>query len=127
MSDLTPKPEAIKALLEAPDDGPVVMLNLLKYKPGGGAESYAEYGRHAIQHVQAAGGRVLYSGRVENVLVGSESWDAIAVVEYPSRKAFLAMGANPEYQKIHVHRENGLERTVLIATAPMQLPAGGSG
>ncbi|MGH7864050.1 MAG: DUF1330 domain-containing protein [Candidatus Binataceae bacterium] len=126
MSNLTPTPDAIRSLLAAPDDGPVVMLNLLKYKPNGGAESYAEYGRHAVRHIQAAGGRVLYSGRVENVLVGEDSWDAIAVVEYPSRKAFLAMVANPEYHKIHVHRENGLERTVLIATVPTALASGGS-
>ena len=69
---------------------------------------------------------MLYSGRVENVLVGGESGDAIAVVEYPSRKAFLAMGADPVYQKIHVHRENRLERTVLIATVPMPPAPGGS-
>jgi uncharacterized protein (DUF1330 family) len=126
MSDIRPKPDAIKALAEARDDGPVVMLNLLKFKPAGGAESYAEYGRKVAPFIAALGGRVLYSGRAENVLIGAESWDMIALVEYPSRKAFLAMGMDPEYQKIHVHREQGLERTVLIATVPMPIAPGGS-
>jgi uncharacterized protein (DUF1330 family) len=121
-----PTPDAIRALADAPDAGPLVMLNLLKFKRDGGAESYAEYARHVTKYIERLGGRVLYSGRVENVLVGGESWDAIALVEYPSRKAFLSMVADPEYQKFHVYREKGLERTVLIATAPTAALLGGS-
>ncbi len=35
---------------------------------------------------------------------------------YPSRKAFLKMIADPEYQKHHVYREQTLEAAELYAT-----------
>ena len=38
-SAITPNLDQFQALAAAPDEGPVVMLNLLKFKPGG-AESY---------------------------------------------------------------------------------------
>ena len=39
-----PGPEDVKRYVEEDDGGPVVMLNMLKYKADGGRESYAEYG-----------------------------------------------------------------------------------
>ena len=44
-----------------------------------------------------------------------EDWDSVALVQYPSRKAFIEMVTTPEYEQAHEHRESGLERTVLIA------------
>jgi uncharacterized protein (DUF1330 family) len=120
MSAITPGPETIRAFLAAPASGPVVMLNLLKFKPGGGAASYMRYAAGVAPLLVLHGARILYSGRVEHTLVGEPQWDAIAIVEYPSREAFLAMATSPEYQQVHVHREHGLERTELIATSPMQ-------
>ena len=43
----------------------------------------------------------------------TEDWDAVALVQYPSRKAFIEMVTTPEYEQAHEHRESGLERTVL--------------
>lgn len=125
MSAVRPQPEQFKALAEAAqrDQSPVVMLNLLKFRSGDGAGEYGKYGAAARAMVEATGGRVLYLGRCDQVLIGevdANDWDAIAVVEYPSRAAFLAMIGRPDYQQAHEHREAGLERTVLIATTPAQ-------
>ena len=125
MSDITPNAEQFKALAAAAaaDGGPVVMLNLLKFKGGGGAAEYGRYGDTATAMVARLGGRVLYVGRCDQVLIGDESandWDAIAVVEYPNRQAFIDMVSKPEYRAAHEHREGGLTRTVLIATSPQQ-------
>ncbi len=79
MSAVVPTPEAIRALSEAPDTGPVVMLNLLKFKPGG-AESYAKYGRAVLKIIEAMGGKVIYSGPVEATVVGDRKWDAMVLV-----------------------------------------------
>ena len=49
MSSIMPTPDVIQKLAQAPDTGKVVMLNLLKFKPGTGAASYNEYGRHVGQ------------------------------------------------------------------------------
>ena len=67
--------------------------------------------------IEELGGRVLWSGRPDAVLIGDSSneWDAIALVQYPHPQALFEMGSTPEYQQIHRHREAGLERTVLIA------------
>ena len=101
------------------------MLNLLKFKAkaqgeeGTGAEAYGRYGSRVVKMIEAVGGKVLWSGRPESVLIGdsSDEWDAVALVQYPSPKALFEMGLTPDYQRIHKHREAGLERTVLIACA----------
>jgi hypothetical protein len=49
------------------------------------------------------------------LLIGEEEWDAIALVEYPSRKAFIEMAMSKQMEGIHHNREAGLDRTVLIA------------
>lgn len=127
MSAITPNVEQFKALAQAAakDNGPVVMLNLLKFKQGGGAREYGRYGDAARGMVERLGGRVIYVGRCDQVLIGDDAdgWDAIAVVEYPSRQAFIDMVARPDYQQAHEHREAGLERTALIATTPMSAAA----
>ncbi len=121
MSAITPNRDQFKAFAEAAarDDGKVVMLNLLKYKRGGGSGEYRQYGDAVTSMVERTGGRLLYLGRCDQVLIGEtdgNDWDAIALVEYPNRQAFLDMVAQPDYQKAHEHREAGLERTVLVAT-----------
>jgi uncharacterized protein (DUF1330 family) len=123
MSSITPTPEAIQQLLQSPETGKIVMLNMLKFKPGTGAASYAEYGRRVTPMVEALGGRLIYAGPVAQTVIGGEIWDAIALVEYPSRKAFLQMALSAEYQAIHHFRNEGLERTELYATiAQAELP-----
>jgi uncharacterized protein (DUF1330 family) len=101
--------------------GPVVMLNLLKFKERAdsgdvsGRESYNRYGRDVVPMVEKLGGRILWHGKADQSLIGDEDWDAIALVEYPSRKAFLEMAMSQQMREVHGNREAGLERTVLIA------------
>ena len=40
----------------------------------------------------------------------------VAIAEYPSRKAMLAMVQSPEYQAITRHRDAGLEGQLNICT-----------
>ncbi|MDQ1508493.1 MAG: hypothetical protein QOG50_337 [Actinomycetota bacterium] len=125
MSAIRPNKAQFVELMEAPDEGPVTMLNLLKFKSdvdgdgtgASGASEYAKYGDAAVQMVEARGGKVLWMGRVDQILIGdpAEEWDSVALVQYPSRKAFVEMVSTPEYEQAHEHRESGLERTVLIA------------
>jgi uncharacterized protein (DUF1330 family) len=117
MSAIRPTKEQIHELLHAPDEGPVVMLNLLKFKARDGASEYTKYGGSVVQMVEARGGKVLWMGKVDQTLIGpvDEHWDAIALVQYPSRKAFIEMTSTKEYDAAHEHRESGLERTLLLA------------
>jgi uncharacterized protein (DUF1330 family) len=115
--------EAFTAAAEQ-QEGPVVMLNLLKFKEGGGALEYATYAGLTRKIIEEVGGRVVYAGRVDQILVGETGdWDMIVLVEYPSRKAFLEMVSRPDYVQAAEHREAGLEQTVLMATTPANAPA----
>ena len=123
MSAIRPNKSQFIELMEAPDEGPVVMLNLLKFKEQAdgqkesGASEYGKYSDAAVQMVEARGGKVLWMGRADQILIGNpdEKWDSVALVQYPSRKDFVEMVSTPEYEQAHEHRESGLERTVLIA------------
>jgi len=126
VSSIRPNRDQFRELLEAPDDGPVVMLNLLKFKElstggasTGGAE-YRKYGDVAVEMIEARGGKVIWTGRAEQVLIGdpTEDWDVVLLVQYPSRRAFVEMVSAPEYEQAHEHRESGLERTVVVACSP---------
>ena len=116
---ITPNLDQFQALMASPDEGPVVMLNLLKFKEGE-AESYMRYGDSALAMVAERGGRVVWSGQAQQVLIGDPAadWDVVVLVEYPSRAAFIEMVSSPEYLAAHADREAGLERTVVLACTP---------
>ncbi len=111
--------DEFKKLAKNPNDGPVVMLNLLKFKGAEGQASYARYTKEAGKFVEGVGGKVLYLGKPDELLNGEERWDLLMLVEYPSRRAFLSMANNPDYLKTHRFREEGVDRAVLYATDPM--------
>jgi uncharacterized protein (DUF1330 family) len=120
---IRPNKDQFVELASSADEGPVVMLNLLKFKKqakgeeGSGAEAYQRYGETAVKMVEEQGGRVLWQGRADQILIGDPQvdWDSVVLVEYPSRKAFIDMVSKPKYEEAHEHREAGLERTVLVA------------
>lgn len=125
MSAIRPNPKQFQELAQSAEKVPVVMLNLLKFKRraddgGSGAAAYKRYGDAAVRMIEETGGRVLWQGRADQVLIGDETqdWDSVVLVEYPSRQAFLEMVARPDYLKSHEHRESGLERTVVLACTP---------
>jgi uncharacterized protein (DUF1330 family) len=121
---ITPNKDQFMAFATAERAGEVVMLNLLKFKKkadsgdGSGADAYSRYSAQVSKMVEERGGRMVWLGKAEQVLIGdvaSDEWDAVALVAYPNRQAFIDMATSPAYNESHKHREDGLERTVLIA------------
>jgi uncharacterized protein (DUF1330 family) len=106
-----------RKLAKNENHGPVVMLNLLKFKPGGAAD-YDRYSQVALPALTKIGARVLFVGKANELLQGNEVWDYVLLIEYPSRKAFLQMISNPEYLKAHEYRLKACERAVLYAIDP---------
>lgn len=117
------------AFFGAPEDGPFVMVNLLKFKdkaeyPDGshsdlsGQQAYALYGAEVTKLVEGLGGRIRFSGYVTSILLGEvdELWDAVALAEYPSLAAFQAMAMSPEMHAIEHHRMAGLAGQLNIRT-----------
>ncbi|MRJ77598.1 DUF1330 domain-containing protein [Aeromicrobium sp. SMF47] len=109
----------LKRYLAEDEGGPVVMLNLLRFAPDG-RPSYDQYAREIGPHLQKVGARVLYIGNTSTALVAPDGfdWDAVLLVEYPTRAAFSAMVADPDYQRITHLRTEALSEAVLQATTP---------
>jgi uncharacterized protein (DUF1330 family) len=115
-----PTREDIRRLLAEDDGGPVVMLNLLRFAGTEGRASYERYAAAAMPSLKKAGARVLYAGECSTTLLAPDDhdWDAMLVVQYPSREAFVQMIKDPDYQAITHLRTEGLEAAVLEATRP---------
>ena len=116
-----PNEEQMNGFMSPGHDGPIYMLNLLKFKekaeyPDGretdlsGAEAYSIYGSEVVEHLAKVGGKPIFSARVERLMLGEveELWDTAAIAMYPSRKAMLEMMQSPDYQASAVHRTAGL-------------------
>lgn len=123
MDNINPNEAELQKFMASPDSGPVVMVNLLKFKTateGGesGEAVYSRYMQNAAAFVAGVGGRLLWMGAADQLIIGSEDqkWDKVLLVEYPSRKAFLQMVGNPEFQAAQLDRTAALEATVLLAT-----------
>lgn len=136
---ITPTREQFTEFAHGTREGEVVMINLLHFaRPdegaspsGGGAAAteatsgsaaYREYSDQVVKMVESRGGKVIWTGRPENVLIGdseADDWDLVALVSYPSRAAFIDMVTSPKYEEAHTHRERGLDRTVLLACEPV--------
>jgi len=122
----TPTPEQFQQLMTGPADTPVVMVNLLSFKreaDGGnegmtGAESYMKYGGSMKKFVESKGGRFIWSGRVDSMLIGESDYDfqVVALVEYPSRQAFVEIATSAHVAEIGEDRKKGLAGQWLIAT-----------
>ena len=102
----------------AGDGAPVVMLNLLAFRPEGGRERYEEYGAAVAPLLERAGGRVVFLGNPAAALLGDGSWDLVLLVEYPTRQAFLEMIGSPEYQAIAHLRTEALSKGELHPLDP---------
>lgn len=117
---IDPRGKDLKRYLEEDTDGPVVMLNLLRFAEDG-REQYATYAKALNDtFLPRYGAEVLYAGDGSTVLVAEtgQDWDAVLLVKYPSRKAFSEMVADPEYQTVTAYRTDALQEAVLQATTP---------
>ncbi|HEB89979.1 MAG TPA: DUF1330 domain-containing protein [Deltaproteobacteria bacterium] len=96
------------------EDEKIYMLNVLWFKPDGGAGKYAEYATAAAPFVQALGGRMIDGFIPEQSLIGEWEPDLFFIVEWPSLEAFLQLPLDPGYQAIAHLREEALRDSLLI-------------
>jgi uncharacterized protein (DUF1330 family) len=128
-NQLHPSPEQAKAFFSGEEDGPMCMVNLLKFKDKAtyadgsepdlsGRDAYLRYGMGVQACLAAVGGTARFTGFVTDLMLGEveELWDMVAIAEYPSRAAMLQMVQSPEYQAITKHRDAGLAGQLNIRT-----------
>ena len=130
-------PEAVQAAAGViPDDVPVVMLNMLRFReqadygnrtefaPCSGREAYLQRYAPVVRQIMADVSQVVWLGNVLAPVIApaDEPWDTIVLVEYPSFAAFRRLVENPRYlAEAAPHRTAALEDSRLIATAKVAL------
>lgn len=114
-------PSELERFVAADPGSPVVMLNLVRFAPGG-ADKYMQY----IAQFDSSGVRerygvaIVYGGEGHPSLVAAEGgdWDLVALFKYPSRQHFVDMVNDPDYQEFEHLRAEAVATAVLQPTTP---------
>ena len=120
-----PTREQIEELMKGPADQPVIMINLLRFKPradasegdASGQEAYGRYAEQMRKVVESRGGRFIWVGRVDSMVIGEDDpgFHVVGLVEYPSRQKFLDIVGSDKVREISEDRAAGLESQWLLA------------
>lgn len=111
--------------------GPVVMLNLMRFRkvadysaaphlapsaPISGEAAYKRYIEHTQPFLAKSGGEVLFYGSGGRFLIGptAERWDAAMLVRQASLASFLAFASDQSYLQGMGHRTAALEDSRLL-------------
>ena len=116
------------------EDGPVWMVNLMKYKE---VADYADgrastvSGREAddiyapVAVLGDIGAQIVFVSDVDQQLLGdSPIWDRVAIVKYPTPRAFIEMQSRPDSKDKHAHKHAGMKVTIVSCCVPIALPTG---
>jgi len=124
-----PDRESFRRFKQLPRDQPLHMLNLVQLKATAqyedgtmitGQEAYAAYGRESKPIFERLGGKIIWSGSFEMMLIGpvEKSWDICFIAKYPNAEAFIEMIRDPDYQKAVKHRQAAVRDSRLIRFTP---------
>lgn len=126
-------PARMTQMLEKGPDGPIFMVNLLKFKKKAeyddgretdlsGRDAYMIYGRAVADILPKFGGRAVFAADVTFLALGEveELWDEVAIAMYPTRADMVRMSLSEEWREAAVHRSAGLKGQLNIETV---LPA----
>ncbi|MDG2461791.1 MAG: DUF1330 domain-containing protein [Luminiphilus sp.] len=124
-----PNPEQIEGFLAPGAEGPIFMVNLLKFKDHAeyedgrktqltGREAYQIYAGGVAKVITQVGGKLIFGADVARLMLGEveDLWDQVAIAMYPSRTAMFEMIQLPAYGEISVHRTAGLAGQLNIET-----------
>ena len=119
-----PTESQLAMLLSLPEEAPVAALNLFQFNENAqyqsgdpefdtpaanvtGQEAYTRYSATAGKFITDMGGRVVFSTPVDQVMIGpaDPQWDLVAVMYFPTRKAFMEMLSDPKFQEASRHRK----------------------
>ena len=119
-------PFELEALKNHPKEGPVYMVNLVKYREksldgdGSGRDAYNRYGAVVSRKLETLGAVVIWMGSIDHLALkegGDTDWDVVQLVYYPSRDKFIEMVTSDWYLDANEHRSNGTEKHVIFASS----------
>lgn len=115
-------PKQIEGMMEAGPEGPVFMINLLKFKDKAeyadgretdltGRQAYQLYGAGVTGLLPEYGARFFFMADTTFLSLGQveELWDEVAIAVYPDRNALFRMSSSQEWRDLAIHREAGLK------------------
>ena len=123
-----------RVLAETPPegDGPIWMVNLMKYRPvaeytdGRPTDLTGEQADDQYAPFEAfleIGAELVFLAAVDTQLLGAEpAWDRVAVVKYPNRRSFVDMTHLRSFEEKHAHKDAGMERTIGVGARPAAWP-----
>ena len=93
-----------------------------------GAEAYAAYGRDSGPVFMRLGGKVVWQGRFELMLIGpaDERWDMAMLIRQRSVADFVAFASNQAYLAGLGHRTAALEDSRLLPLETAAFPTSGA-
>lgn len=126
-----PTQEAGREFFTRNIQGPVVMLNLMRFRsvadysaapdlapasPITGEAAYQLYMNHTLPFLKQSGGELLFYGKGGSYLIGpgEERWDAAMLVRQSSVSSFLAFASDRAYLVGMAHRTAALEDSRLL-------------
>lgn len=122
-------PAVVQELMQPGPDGPIFMVNLLKFKEKAeyedgratdlsGRDAYMIYGRAVTEILPKFGGKAIFAADVTFLSLGKaeELWDEVAIAMYPKRADMVRMSMSVEWQAAAVHRTAGLKGQLNIET-----------
>ena len=116
----------------AANDGPIVMVNFMQVReeaiyapdmpddldttPCSGREAMARYSKGSAGVRAAVGASMVWRGNIAGapIAAAEDQWNLVALVRYPSARAYLDMRATPEYHAARLHRRAALEDSRLL-------------
>ena len=119
-------PFELDAIKNCPKEGPVYMVNLVKYREksldgnGSGRDAYMRYGAVVSPMLETLGAVVIWMGSVDHLALaegGDTDWDVVQLVYYPSRDTFIEMVTSEKYLAANEHRANGTEKHIIFASS----------
>ncbi|MCF8024088.1 MAG: DUF1330 domain-containing protein [Desulfobacteraceae bacterium] len=118
MASILPTEEQLNNIHAVSDQGELVIVNLLRFKPECGEAVYKKHSQLIYPVLKKIGARVIYYGKGIMTFIGDDYWDAVLLVEYPSRSAFVQMLKDPEYLEASKYWEEGLIDSRSYVTRP---------
>jgi len=130
-SYIEPSQDAARAFIMRQIKGPIVMLNLLRFREFAdysatpnlapeaaisGADAFQKYIEHTLPYLRQSGGDLLFVGSGGQFLIGPESerWDMVMLVRQKSVDAFIAFASHEAYLAGIGHRTAALEDSRLL-------------
>ena len=129
INKVVPNSEQMEGFTKPGPEGPIYMVNLLKFKEKAvyedgrqtelsGQEAYALYAEGVSKLLEDVGGKIEFNGQVERLMLGEveELWDSVAIAMFPSRAAMLELMTTNGLRENSALSAAGLEGQLNIET-----------